>query len=48
MLVSVWLDCYDRRDPIEAVLGEVAIRFDGYSVVESLYTDYGRSQWAPP
>ena len=47
-LVSVWVDCYDRRADLEAILDEVAVRVDGYQVVESLYTDYGRSQWAAP
>lgn len=46
-LVSVWLDCYDRRAAVERVLGEVAVRLDGYQVLESLYTDYGTSPWAP-
>ena len=47
-LVSVWVDCYDRRAPIEEVLGSVAVRMDGYQVVESLYADYGRSRWSEP
>ena len=47
-LVSVWLDCYDRRGEIEEILGQPAVRVDGYSVVESLYADYGRSRWAGP
>ena len=47
-LVSVWVDCYDRRADLEAILDEVAVRVDGYQVLESLYTDYGRSQWAAP
>lgn len=46
-LVSVWVDCYDRRDGVERVLGEAAVRLDGYQVLESLYTDYGTSRWAP-
>ncbi|MEI8051056.1 MAG: hypothetical protein WCI12_06445 [Actinomycetes bacterium] len=47
-LVSVWVDCYDRRDAIEDILNSVAVRIDGYQVLESLYADYGRSQWAEP
>jgi hypothetical protein len=47
-LVSVWVDCYDRRDPIERVLGSVSVRFDGYQVLESLYSDYGMSRWSKP
>ena len=46
-LVSVWVDCYDRRarrreDPG----GGGSVRLDGYQVLESLYTDYGTSRWA--
>jgi hypothetical protein len=47
-LVSVWVDCYDRRDPIEQALRDVSVRLDGYQVLESLYSDYGRSRWAVP
>jgi len=47
-LVSVWVDCYDRRAGIEKVLGEAAVRVHGYQVVESLYTDYGTSPWSGP
>ena len=47
-VVSVWIDCYDRRGPIEEILRSVAVRVDGYQVLESLYADYGRSQWAGP
>ena len=45
-LVSVWVDCYDRRQGIEAVLGEAAVRVDGYQVLESLYSDYGTTRWS--
>ncbi len=47
-LVSVWVDCYDRRAGIERALGRVAVRLDGYQVLESLYTDYGTSRWSGP
>lgn len=47
-LVSAWVDCYDRRGPLESVLSSVATRLEGYQVLESLYSDYGRSQWAAP
>lgn len=47
-LVSVWLDCYDRRQGVEAVLADAAVRVDGYQVLESLYTDYGTSRWSVP
>jgi hypothetical protein len=29
-------------------LSAATVRLEGYSVVESLYSDYGRSPWAPP
>jgi hypothetical protein len=47
-LVSLWLDCYDRRAGVEQLLGEASVRMHGYQVVESLYTDYGGNNWAPP
>jgi hypothetical protein len=34
--VSLWLDCYDARGPLEAVLRESAARLDGYLVTESV------------
>ncbi len=47
-LVSVWVDCYDRRDGIEKILRDCSVRLDGYQVLESLYTDYGASRWSAP
>jgi hypothetical protein len=47
-LVSVWVDCYDRRAGVESVLRDATVRLDGYQVLESLYTDYGTSRWAAP
>ena len=47
-LVSVWLDAVDHRRAFEEVLGRVATRLAGYSVVESLYRDYGGNQWSAP
>ncbi len=47
-IVSVWVDCYDRRAPIESVLHEACARVAGYSVVESMYREYGGNQWAGP
>ncbi len=46
--LSLWLDCYDRRDPFEAILSEVGQRRAGYLVTESLYTDYGGNRHAKP
>jgi len=47
-LVSVWVDCYDRRSSVEEILRNASRRLDGYHVLESLYTDYGTSRWAAP
>ena len=45
-LVSVWVDSIEQRQPFEEALGRVATNLAGYSVVESLYRDYGDSPWA--
>jgi EthD domain len=34
--VSLWLDCYDARAPVEALLHAEAERLDGYLVTESV------------
>jgi hypothetical protein len=47
-LVSVWVDAIDYRMPIEDVLRRAGNRLCGYSVVESLYRDYGGNQWSEP
>ncbi len=47
-LVSVWVDTVERRAPFERVLEGAATRLAGYSVVESLYCDYGGNQWSAP
>lgn len=47
-LVSLWLDAVDYREPFEEVLVAATERLDGYSVVESLYRDYGGNQWSGP
>ncbi len=47
-IVSVWIDAYDRRAPFETALGALGHRFAGYLVVESVYDDYGTTQWAGP
>ncbi|MGP8059082.1 MAG: hypothetical protein ACLP9C_05560 [Acidimicrobiales bacterium] len=47
-VVSMWVDAYDRRAPLEAVLGTVAQRVAGYQVLESMCCDYGQSRWAGP
>jgi hypothetical protein len=45
-LVSLWVDSVEQRGPFEAILEAAAVRLAGYSVVESLYRDYGGNQWA--
>ncbi len=47
-IVSVWVDAYDYRGDIEAVLGAHAPRLAGYQAVESLYRDYGGNAWSAP
>ena len=47
-IVSVWTDAYDRRAPFEHALDALGLRFAGYLVVESVYDDYGTTQWAVP
>ncbi len=47
-LVSLWVDSIEQRAPFEKVLQAAAVRLAGYSVVESLYRDYGGNQWAEP
>src|SRR5277367_5438784 len=46
-VVSLWVDSIEQRAPFEQVLDAAAVRVAGYSVVESLYRDYGDSQWGP-
>ena len=46
-LVSLWLDAVDQRAPYEEVLAGAG-RTAGFSVVESLYRDYGGNQWSVP
>jgi len=45
--VSLWVDCVDRRGPLEAALKETGCRLAGYLVTESLYTDYGDNEYSP-
>jgi hypothetical protein len=47
-LVSLWLDAVDQRAPYEELLSAASGRLAGYSVVESLYRDYGGNQWSVP
>ena len=47
-LVSLWVDTIEQREVFEGVLEAAAGRVAGYSVVESLYRDYGGNQWSEP
>jgi len=47
-VVSLWVDAYDRRAPLEAVVTSVSTRLAGYQVLESMYCEYGESRWAAP
>jgi hypothetical protein len=46
--VSVWVDAYDRRGPFEELLAGLGSGVAGYLVVESVYDDYGTTEWAAP
>lgn len=47
--VSVWLDTFDDRGPVEAVLASFGVRRAGYLVTESLCEDYGTTpDWPEP
>jgi hypothetical protein len=47
-LVSLWVESIEHRERSEGVLTAAADRLAGYSVVESLYRDYGGNQWSAP
>lgn len=47
-IVSIWLDCHDRSGAVLETLADATERVEGYSVVESLYRDYGGNQWSEP
>jgi hypothetical protein len=47
-LVSLWVDSIEQRDPFERLLQAAVARVAGYSVVESLYRDYGGNRWSQP
>src|SRR5580658_505458 len=47
-LVSLWVDTVEDRAPFAKVLASSAVRLAGYSVVESLYRDYGGNTWSTP
>ena len=46
--VSMWLDCYERTDGVDAALASLGLPTASYLVVESLYDDYGTTPYAAP
>jgi hypothetical protein len=46
--VSIWVDSYDRRAPLEKLILDTGSTVAGYLVVESLYEDYGTTPHASP
>jgi hypothetical protein len=46
--ISVWLDSYEHRDRVEEAVSELGLRWAAYLVVESLYDDYGTTEYAGP
>ena len=46
--VALFVDCHDRRGPLEAILAPLCARSAGYLVSEALYRDYGGNEFAPP
>ncbi len=46
--VSVWLDCYEQTEELDASLADLGLRTASYLVVESLYEDYGTTSHAGP
>jgi hypothetical protein len=46
--VAIWLDCHDRRTPLESALRAHCAGLAGYLVSEALYRDYGGNEFAKP
>lgn len=46
--LSVWLDCYERREEVDGAVGALGLPTAAYLVVESLYEDYGSTPHAGP
>jgi hypothetical protein len=46
--ISVWLDSYEHRGRVEEVVGDLGLRSASYLVAESLYDDYGTTEYAGP
>lgn len=46
--VSVWVDSYDRRGDVDAIVASAGLPTTAYLVTESLYDDYGTTPHAGP
>jgi hypothetical protein len=46
--VSVWLDSYEHRGGVEEAVSDLGLRWASYLVAESLYDDYGTTEYAGP
>jgi hypothetical protein len=46
--LSIWVDSYDRRGDLDAVVASAGLPWSAYLVVESLYDDYGTTPHSGP
>jgi hypothetical protein len=46
--LSIWVDSYDRRGPLDELVGRAGRPWSAYLVTESLYDDYGTTPHAAP
>ena len=46
--ISVWLDTYEDRVRVEEAVSDLGLRWAAYLVAESLYDDYGTTDYAGP
>ncbi len=46
--ISVWLDSYEHRGGVEEAVSDLGRRWAAYLVTESLYDDYGTTEYAGP
>ena len=46
--ISVWLDSYEHRARVEEAVSDLGLSWAAYLVVESLYDDYGTTEYAGP
>jgi hypothetical protein len=46
--ISIWLDCYERRNDTDQAIAALGLQSAAYLVVESLYEDYGTTPHGSP